>query len=345
MSHRIALPHRLFTATGILLLASCASTAGSQGDAPKVTVNNYVRAESDYQFRTYIRSFDCFGKMVHSREPYDVHNQITVRGNRDTLYSFGIYDLTWPVTVTLPPPKGRYQSLMTISEDHSIEAYYGPQTVVLTKEKIGTRYALVLMRTFMDPNDPADVDAAHLLQDQLTTAQAEVGSFDVPSWDQGQIAEMRRTISAVGAIATESARMFGQKSDLDPAYHLFGAALGWGGLPAADSTYEILFAEPNDADTPYTLSVKDVPVDAFWSVTLYDGEGWLPVNDFNAYSYNNVTAEKDADGSVTIHFGGDPEQSNYLPIVDGWNYIVRLYRPRQEILTGGWTFPKPQAVK
>ena len=86
-------------------------------------------------------------------------------------------------------------------------------------------------------------------------------------------------------------------------------------------------------------------MDAFWSVTLYDGEGWMPVNEYNAYSFNDVIAEKNNDGSITIHFGGDRKQPNFLPIVPGWNCIVRLYRPRKEILDGTWTFPKPQAVE
>ena len=58
----------------------------------------------------------------------------------------------------------------------------------------------------------------------------------------------------------------------------------------------------------------------------------------NAISVNNVTAKKDADGAVTVHFGGDPTQPNYLRIMPGWNYTVRLYRPRPEVLDGKWTF-------
>ena len=103
--------------------------------------------------------------------------------------------------------------------------------------------------------------------------------------------------------------------------------------------------EMNDGMIPHTLTVKDVPVDAFWSITLYDGEGWLPINVYNAYSFNNVTAKADNDGSITIHFGGDPKQPNFLPIVPEWNYIVRLYRPRQELLSGDWTFPSPKPVQ
>ena len=102
--------------------------------------------------------------------------------------------------------------------------------------------------------------------------------------------------------------------------------------------------ELNDGVTPYRLDVADVPVDAFWSVTLYDAEGWMPINDRDAYSYNSVTADRNDDGSVTIHFGGDPDQPNYLPIEPGWNYIFRAYRPRAEILDGSWPMPQAQPV-
>ena len=50
-------------------------------------------------------------------------------------------------------------------------------------------------------------------------------------------------------------------------------------------------------------------------------------------------------GSVTIHFGGDPKAPNYLPITPGWNYVVRMYQPKKEVLDGSWTFPDPQLSK
>ena len=43
---------------------------------------------------------------------------------------------------------------------------------------------------------------------------------------------------------------------------------------------------------------------------------------------------KNSDGSITVHFGGDPKQANFVPITEGWNYIVRLYRARNEIING-----------
>lgn len=102
--------------------------------------------------------------------------------------------------------------------------------------------------------------------------------------------------------------------------------------------------ERNDGTTPHSLTVKDVPVDGFWSITVYNADGYMQQNDQNAYAFNNVTAAKNADGSITINFGGGADAVNNLPITPGWNYIVRLYRPRQAILDGSWTFPRATPV-
>ena len=333
---------RVMLITGVSIFALAPALAA---EPVGVTADNYVRAESDFQMKGYVETFKCFGKFYHSRKPYDVENQVTVRGNRDTLYSFGVFDLTSPLTVTLPDTKGRYQSLMVVNQDHSIAAAYGPKTVTLTQDKVGTRYVILTVRTFADPNDEADMKKAFQLQDAVRVEQSDIGKLEVPDWKKEEVEKMRDTINVVAATVTDSSKLFGRKEDLDPVYWILGAALGWGGLPAEAATYVNVFPEKNDGKTPYTLTVKDVPVDAFWSVTLYDDKGWMPVNEYNAYSFNNVTAKKDKDGSITIHFGGDPKADNFLPIVPGWNYIARLYRPQQAVLDGSWTFPDPQAVE
>ena len=331
----------LLTAVITMALHSSALAAHS----PEVTIHNYVRAETDLQMRTYIESMDCFGKFTHVREAYDVTSKATIRPNRDTLYSWGVFDLTSPLTISLPDPGGRYQSLMIVSQDHSIWAEYGPKDVVLTEENVGTRYALLLVRTFLDPNDEKDVKAAHTLQDETIVKQADQGKFQVQAWKQEEVEAMRNAINVLAPFAADSSKTFGRKEELDPIYWLLGAAVGWGGLPAQDSTYTGGFPENNDGKTPYTLTIKDVPVDAFWSVTVYDEQGMFAVNEYNAYSYNSVTAKRNEDGSVTIHFGGNARQDNFIYIVPGWNYVVRMYRPRKEILDGTWKFPEPVEVR
>ncbi|WP_312010379.1 DUF1214 domain-containing protein [Bradyrhizobium cenepequi] len=50
--------------------------------------------------------------------------------------------------------------------------------------------------------------------------------------------------------------------------------------------------------------VRDIPVDGFWSLTVYNGEGYLQPNPSNACAVNSVTAKQAPDGSVTLQFGG-----------------------------------------
>jgi hypothetical protein len=61
---------------------------------------------------------------------------------------------------------------------------------------------------------------------------------------------------------------------------------------------------------------------------------------------NSITAKKAPDGSITIQFGGcDGKIENCLPIMEGWSYTVRLFKPRPEILDGTWRFPEASVVQ
>lgn len=101
----------------------------------------------------------------------------------------------------------------------------------------------------------------------------------------------------------------------------------------------------NDGATRYALKVGRVPVDAFWSISVYNAAGYFQANPQNAYTLNNLTAKREADGSVQVQFGGcDTQPSNCLPVVPGWNYMVRLYRPQTELLDGSWKFPEARPL-
>jgi hypothetical protein len=140
---------------------------------------------------------------------------------------------------------------------------------------------------------------------------------------------------------------FGTRDEVDPVRHLIGSASAWGGNPDKDAVYLNIAPRKNDGAVVYRLDVPaNVPVDGFWSVTVYDAQGFFEKNDLGAYSLNSITATKAADGSVAIQFGGcDGKIPNCLPIMKGWNYMVRLYRPRAEILSGKWKFPEAQPVQ
>ncbi len=346
MRHSTAL--RLIGVPALILLAGCKpQSSAPDSPADKVTTDNFIRAESDNYFAKFVKE-GAFGKMLHSRDLASVDNQAVVRLNRDTLYSKGVYDLdAGPVTVELPDTKGRFMSVLLINEDHYNPATYydaGPHTI--TREQVGTRYVVVGVRTFVDPNDPADLQKAHALQDAIKVEQpGGPGKFEVPAWDQASLTAVRDELKSSDGGNADLSKAFGTRDEVDQHQHLVATATAWGGNPKRDALYVPVQPKNNDGKQVHRLTVKDVPVDGFWSITVYNKEGFMVPNAQNAYSLNNITAKKDAAGAYTVQFGGCEEGvSNCLPIMPGWNYLVRLYRPRAQILDGSWKFPEAQPV-
>ncbi len=133
------------------------------------------------QMRGYVKSFKSFGQFHHNRAMYDVTKQITIRPNTDTMYSFGVFDLTEDLSLSMPKTD-RYQSAMVVNQDHSLFALYEVD-YVLMQDKIGSRYVFIIIRTFLDPNDETDLEKAHEVQDRVKTSQKGKGEFSVPEWD------------------------------------------------------------------------------------------------------------------------------------------------------------------
>lgn len=303
-----------------------------------VTVANFVRAESDVAIKKLVDVVGL-GSWIHLRVPTPLDQQRVIRMNRDTLYSSAVLDLREPATVVMPETNGRYQSLHVISQDHYSFAKTKPGRYALSRENVGTRYAYLIVRTFCDADDPDDIVATNALQDALEIEGGGSGVLDIPEWNIEQMLEARDALNTLAKLGVSNVGAFGTREEVDPIRHMIFAAAGWGGLPNKQTIAELGAVEKNDG-TPHVLTVKDVPVRAFWSVIVYDANGFIPENDLGIYSYNNVTAKPNPDGSITIHFGGDPSQINHLPIAAGWNYAIRMYEPEESILDGSWIFPK-----
>ncbi|MFJ7145192.1 DUF1254 domain-containing protein [Pseudomonas protegens] len=334
------------------IVALTLATFGSVNAQPSadttllVGVDNFIRAESDlYMGKTVADG--GLGRFVHNREPVPIDAQNVIRMNRDTLYSSAVFDLdAGPVTITLPEAGGRFMSMQVVNEDHYVPAViYGAGDHTLTKEVIGTRYVFVAVRLFFDPTKRKDLEQVHVLQDAIRVSQAKVGEFVVPKWDQASQKQMRDALAVLGSTIPNYNQSFGPKGRVNPIHHLIGTATGWGGNPSKDAIYLGGVIPRNDGKTVYRLKVGQVPVNSFWSVSVYNADGYFQKNPYDVYSLNNLTAKKSDDGSIVIQFGAcDAKIVNCLPTTPGWNYTVRLYRPSNEILNGQWSFPQPQPI-
>jgi hypothetical protein len=314
------------------------------GNAVPVTADNFNRAETDMYFGKSVKR-GGIGKLSHSRELYLTDSPV-VRPNRDTLYSGAMFDYdAGPMTITLPDAGNRFMSMQVIDEDEYTHAvYYGAGRYTMTRDEMGTRYGSLVIRILANPQDPEDMKQVHALQDAIKVEQKGSGKFEVQNFDSESQKKVRNALLALGTTILDNKRMFGSRAEVDPVRHLIGSAMLWGGLPEKDPLYLNVTPDNNDGAV-YQLNVQDVPVDGFWSITVYNTKGYLEPNRYNAYSLNNITAKKSADGSVAAQFEGcDGKISNCLPTMAGWNYMVRLYRPRADVLNGTWVFPEAQRV-
>src|SRR5262245_61689389 len=338
---------RILAAMSLAIASSVASGQTPASQSQLVTVENYNRAQSDVYFAGLAKS-GGFGKFRHGRELVRPTQRGIIRPNRDTFYSLAVFDLdAGPVTITLPDGAKRFMAMQIVNEDQYSKAVYpGAGSHSLTREMVGTRYAMVAVRFLVDVSDEQEVQQVHALQDAIKVGQKSPGAFAIPNWDEASLKKVNAALLQLGTTISDTRRMYGANdTEVDPVKHLIGSGMLWGGNREQDALYLPITPIRNDGSTIYKLTVKDIPVDGFWSLTVYNSEGYLQPNQYDAYSVNSITAKKSPDGSITIQLGAcDAKIHNLLPISQGWKYTVRLLRPRREILDGTWRFPEAQPV-
>ncbi|KJZ41708.1 DUF1254 domain-containing protein [Pseudomonas fluorescens] len=130
------------------------------------------------------------------------------------------------------------------------------------------------------------------------------------------------------------------------------AQMGLGANLPEDAIYPLNIGDvegkPLDGTNKYVLHFDKgemPPVNAFWSITLYDPEGFQVGNALNRFAFSSwMPFKTNADGSLDIYFQhenpGKDLEANWLPAPKGgFNLTMRLYGPKPEVLNGKWSPP------
>lgn len=310
-----------------------------------VNVRNFTTIESAIMFGRTVEIAGGTDRFVSLRQPTQVDQQPVIRMQRDTLYSAAVIDISEGAGVVLPDAGGRYLSAQVMDADHYTNAiFHAPGTHRLTMDQFDTEFVQVTVRILVDPNDDDDIAAVHALQDQLAVVPGAGRPFAVPDFDRERYEGLRKALLQVGSYIPDSVGAFGSRETVDPVNFLVSTATGWGGLPETEAMY---FPEstPRSAGH-YRLHLVDVPADAFWSLSIYNRDGYFEANPFDSFNLNSVFATPEDDGSYVVDFAPeDGGYRNFLYVMDGWNYVLRLYRPRPEVISGEWPVPKEQLLE
>ena len=239
----------------------------------------------------------------HNRVPTPLDHQPVIRMNRDTLYSAALVDITAGARLTVPDGGERYISAMVVNQDHYInEVFYDPGDYELTEADFDTPYVLVAARTLLDPADPEDVAVANALQDQLRLTAASSTPFQLPEYDAASFTATRQ---ALLQLAKGLCRL---RPNLRPARRgrcraspdRNGCRLGRTARATRLSTSTSTPACPL-ANTPSPCVTY--PSMASGRSRFTTPPGTSNPTPAGSVSINNLTAARDPDGSVTVHFG------------------------------------------
>ena len=322
----------------LLMLTFLSSIAYGAESTIEVNVLNYVRAKTTIHFDGVVARAGGVNKWGHVREPIPLNLQRSRRMNRDTLYSSVVVDISKGATFSMPDAGDRYMSATVINQDHFInKIFHGAGRFSLDVEEFDTPHVLLTVRILANSEDPSDIAIANQLQDALTVESASSNPYIHQNYDMDSLNSVGEPLIELAAGLPNVIETFGTKEAVNDVRHLLATAYGWGGLPEYEAFY--VNVQPDLPVASYSLTVKDVPVDGFWSLSVYNKEGYFQENIHNAYSVNNLTATANENGSYTVHFGGDPNGDNYLPITEGWNFVMRMYQPQEPAMDGSWIMP------
>jgi hypothetical protein len=138
--------------------------------------------------------------------------------------------------------------------------------------------------------------------------------------------------------------MMGPRGKADEKTRHIAAAAAWGLFPEWDATY-LNYSGNHDIKVAHKATYQVPDNKAFWSITIYGNDGFMK-NENCILNSSNVKLNDD--GTFTAYFGSKElcgDVPNRLDVTEGWNFLMRVYRPGPSVLDGSYKLPAAVPVK
>ena len=327
----------------VIALCPIATSYAQTTGTVKVNPDTYIRAETDRTFHNISQQAGGVNRWFYIRKPTPLNQQTVVRMNLDTLYSASIVDTSKGATVTIPPlPAGRFMSVLLVDNDHYAPAvYYAPGTYNLPRD---TKYLAVIVRTqVFNSKDNADIALANKLQDAVVIKANSADPLPPMQWETSSLKALTEEYEKDSAQYESWKGMMGPRGKVDEKTRHIAAAAAWGLNPEWDATY-LNFSGNHDYRMCYQGTYTVPENQAFWSITVYGNDGYIKSE--NAV-VNSKNVKLNSNGSFTVYFGSKESCGNVpnrVDVTEGWNFLMRIYRPSPTVLNGSYKLPEVQLV-
>lgn len=329
-STRTAISEEVDTGVGKNGVALLSSPSFEKNGVP-VDMFNIVRAETAKYFaeETILSGGN---KMRHERTGIDLKNQTVIRSNFDLIYSYGVYDVSGGLEVTVPE-YDLYQTVQIFDENHiTLAMVYPGEHVKLGKDDVTYgEHIYLFIRTQRRTPDKKGLKELNKRQDAVVIKSGSSKPYvSEVKYDPETFNSLRIHLLTTGIKKAIIYKGFVDNLEdiIFPHYQMVNLG-GWAGLPAKHAFYFVII--PGDAaakkgepsSMTFTLPPVQYKKNGYWSLTLYNEQGWVATDKFNTNTYK---AKPNADGSYTLHFN-TPGAINNLEVVENWNGLFRCYLP------------------
>lgn len=301
-----------------------------------------------------------------------------VRMNNDTYYKIGFVLLDeGPVVLeAVHADKNRFCSFQ-LMDDHNVNfsnlihpegkfvLYHGTKPADIEGEAVespSSLVAVIVRVELKDKDDADDIAAAKKIFNGISMTGPAIKEFPkldlLSGFDEKVAEEANKRIKETFETSDFSDLVAGTGDVPTKVSYLqlaAGTKVGWGGPVTSHSAYETFFTDAEGKDMKggngaYTITTEAPPVDAFWSITVYDSDrgGYFHPNKDNRYHINNTSAVANEDGTFTFTFKTQCEEGdkNCLEVPEGkFDVAARYYLPKKPITDGEWKMPRPALKK